>query len=53
MRWFTDDWEERYAELLYDLSDDEEEQEEDDESAMYFDVPHPYRPIQNNTGGKR
>ena len=41
MKWFTDEWEDSYAELLYDLTDEEEEE---DETAMYFDVPlHPVK----------
>ena len=42
MRWFGDEYDEAYDELVYEKEKDEEE-EENDETAMYFDVPLPYR----------
>lgn len=44
MKWFKDEWDELFDEIVY--SDEEELEEEEEEAAMYFDVPIPYRPIQ-------
>lgn len=48
MYWYKDEWDDAYDEVVYDNENDEDE-EEYDESAMYFDVPLPYRPIQLTT----
>jgi len=42
MRWFTDDYEDEYNEIVYE----EEKEEEVEEADLYFDVPLPYRPYQ-------
>ena len=44
MNWFQDEFDEAYNELIYEPEKNEDEEE--DETAMYFDVPLPYRPIQ-------
>lgn len=47
MYWYKDEWDDAYDDIVYDNEYDvDEEEEEYDESAMYFDVPLPYRPIQ-------
>lgn len=45
--WWKEEVDEEYDELIYEDEEIDEKNEEDDGSAMYFDVPLPYRPSQN------
>lgn len=47
MYWDRDAWDDSYEELIV-TKEELEEEEENDVSAMYFDVPLPYRPLQLN-----
>lgn len=48
MRWYLDELEQDYYDMLYDLETEvvEEDEDENDKAAQYFDVPEPYRPNQ-------
>jgi hypothetical protein len=45
MKWYQDEFDEDYDELIYGSNEDEEDEEEL-MAAEFFDVPLPYRPVQ-------